>query len=82
MINGILWSSAYLVFIAIVPQSNEQEKAIVTLLPKLIKKDITGGYAYVDVPFFSKKYATEVMKQYINFNFFTVILQLDNDELH
>lgn len=75
---------AKMLYVAVVPQSPDQEKSIVNLIPKLVKKQIAGGYAFVTGPFFSDKYAQIICEEYRAFSFFSVavVMDLDNIPLH
>ncbi len=61
-------------YVAVVPQSEEQERAILNLVPQLSKKQIAGGNAFVTGPFYSEKYANIVCGQYRILNFFSVAI--------
>jgi hypothetical protein len=60
--------------VAIVPQNEQQETAIVSLLPKAVKRQVAGGHAYLIGPFYSQKYAEIVCDRYRAFEFFSVSL--------
>ncbi len=69
-----------MMYVAVVPQSVDQEKSIVNLVPKLIKRPIAGGYAFVTGPFFSEKYAQIICEEYRAFHFFSVAVLMDLEE--
>lgn len=66
--------------VALVPQSEEQDLAIRSLLPGLSKEPVAGGSAYVVGRYFSDEYAEVVGAQYRALNVFTTVLQLPEVE--
>ena len=70
---------SHMLYVAVVPQSPDQEKSILNLIPKLVKKPIAGGYAFVTGPFFSEKYAQIICEEYRAFQFFSVTVMMDLD---
>lgn len=67
--------------VALVPQSDEQDEAIQSVLPGLDKESIAGGVAYVVGRFFSNRYAEMVSQQYRGLNVFTTVLRAAGGEL-
>jgi hypothetical protein len=61
--------------VTLVPQSDQQDAAIQSVLPDLEKEAIAGGAAYVVGRFFSLRYAEMVSRQYRDLNVFTTVLQ-------
>ena len=61
--------------VALVPQSNDEEKMIKSSIVELSKEDIAGGYAYLSEPFYSEKYAEIVAAKYRVLNVFSVVFK-------
>jgi len=68
-------------FVALVPRTPEQERAMETMLRGVRKQPMVGGIAFVAGPFYSKRYAELVSQQHRMLNFFSVVLdrQLHDD---
>lgn len=64
-------------FIAIVPQGEEQENAIRALIKDTTKKKVAGGQAYVNGPYFSRKYSEVICEQYHALNCLAVVVNAD-----
>jgi hypothetical protein len=62
--------------VALVPQSEEQDLAIRSLLPDVVKRQVAGGTAFVVGRYFSARYAEIVGEQYRALNVFTTVLRL------
>lgn len=62
--------------VALVPQSEAQERAIRSLLPDVGKQPLAGGSAFVAGEFFSDQYAEVVRGQYRTLNVFTTVLRV------
>lgn len=62
--------------VALVPQSDEQDRAIRSLLPNSEREPLAGGTAFVVGRFFSDRYAEMVCEQYRPFNVFTTVLRV------
>lgn len=61
-------------YIAIVPQDAEQETAIQALIADTKKKKVAGGLAYVNGPYFSRKYSEILSEQYHALNCLAVVV--------
>ncbi len=66
-------------WVAVVPQSDEQDRAIRAVLPNARKEPVAGGTAYVVGRFFSNQYANVVSEQYRALNVFTTVLPVPGD---
>ncbi len=64
-------------YIAIVPQDAEQETAIKSLITDTEKKKVAGGLAYVNGPYFSRKYSEILSEQYHALNCLAVVVSAD-----
>jgi hypothetical protein len=63
----------------LVPQSEEQDQAIASLMPALPKQETSGGFAYLAGTYYSKDYAEMISDKYRTLYFFTTI---DQEEIH
>lgn len=61
--------------VAVVPQSEEQEKAILDLLKDLNREEIAGGWAFVSEAYYSERYAGIISAQYRAFKVFSVVFK-------
>lgn len=61
--------------VALVPQSDEQDRAIRSVLEGIEKEDVAGGSAYVVGRYFSERYAEMVREQYRMLNVFTTVMR-------
>lgn len=61
--------------VALVPQSEDQDQAIRSVLPNLRMEEVAGGRAYVVGRYFSDRYAEIVREQYRTLNVFTTVLR-------
>jgi hypothetical protein len=66
--------------VTLVPQSDEQDTAIRSVLPDLEKEPIAGGVAYVVGRFFSIRYAEMISHRYRSLNVFTTVLHSSHGE--
>lgn len=64
-------------YIAIVPQDTEQETAIKSLISDSVKKKVAGGMAYVNGPYFSRKYSEILSEQYHVLNCLAVVVSAE-----
>ncbi|MDW3196296.1 MAG: hypothetical protein R8G66_28240 [Cytophagales bacterium] len=64
-------------YIAIVPQDTEQETAIKALISDTERKKVAGGLAYVNGPYFSRKYSEILSEQYHQLNCLAVVVAAD-----
>jgi hypothetical protein len=62
--------------VALVPQSDDQERAIRAVLPDLHPEELAGGSAYVVGRYFSGRFAEIVSERYRSLNVFTTVLRL------
>ena len=62
--------------VAMVPQTDEQERAIRAVLPELRPEQVAGGSAYVVGRYFSGRFAEVVSERYRSLNVFTTVLRL------
>ncbi len=62
-------------YVAIIPQNQAQEDAVLVLTPPLRKSEAPGGYAYLAGPFYSQRYADIVSDEYRTFNLFSATLR-------
>lgn len=62
--------------VAMVPQSDEQERAIRAVLPDLKPEKVAGGSAYVVGRYFSGRFAEIVSERYRTLNVFTTVLRI------
>jgi len=69
--------STVLYSIAIVPQSKEQEEAILRTMPTLHKSEVAGGHAFLVGPFHSRKYAQIVCNKYRMHKCFSVVVEME-----
>ena len=69
--------STVLYSIAIVPQSKEQEEAILRTMPTLRKSQVAGGHAFLVGPFHSRKYAQIVCNKYRMHKCFSVVVEME-----
>lgn len=63
--------------VALVPQSQEQDEAIKTVLPDVGKTPISGGEAYVVGRYHSERYAEIVGRDYRALNIFTTVIRVE-----
>ncbi|EAY30824.1 tellurite resistance TerB family protein [Microscilla marina] len=70
--------STVLYSIAIVPQSAEQEQAILQTMPTLRKSQVAGGHAFLIGPFHSQKYAQIVCNKYRMLRCFSVVVEMED----
>jgi hypothetical protein len=63
----------------LVPQNEEQDQAIASLMPILPRQETSGGYAYMVGTYYSKEYAEMISDKYRSLEFFTTIDQEDAD---
>ena len=61
--------------VAVVPQSEEQEKAVLDLLKDLNKEEIAGGWAFVSEAYYSERYAGIISAQYRALKVFSVVFK-------
>lgn len=64
-------------YIAIVPQDADQETAIKALISDTQRKKVAGGLAYVNGPYFSRKYSEILSEQYHALNCLAVVVSSD-----
>lgn len=64
-------------YIAIVPQDSQQETAIKALVSDSQRKKVAGGLAYVNGPYFSRKYSEILSEQYHALNCLAVVVSSD-----
>jgi hypothetical protein len=64
------------VFVESFAQRPEQDQAIATVLPGLLKREIHGGRVYVAGTYHSFDFAELVSAQYRALNFFTTVVRL------
>lgn len=69
--------STVLYSIAVVPQTSEQEKAILKTMPTLRKSQVAGGQAFLIGPFHSQKYAQIVCNKYRMHRCFSVVVEME-----
>lgn len=69
--------STALYSIAIVPQSPEQEEAILKTMATLNKSQVAGGHAFLIGPFHSRKYAQIVCNKYRMLKCFSVVVEME-----
>ncbi|MCB0164926.1 MAG: hypothetical protein KDI79_11910 [Anaerolineae bacterium] len=59
----------------LVPQNEDQDQAIASLMPALPKQTTSGGFAYLAGTYYSKDYAEMISQKYRALQFFTTIDQ-------
>ncbi len=64
--------------VLIVPQSDDQDKAIATLLPDLERQQVSGGFAYSGGMYYAEEYANMVADRYRALNFFCTVTRTQN----
>ena len=67
--------------VLIVPQNIEHHEVVESIIPNTIKVNTSGGVAYSIGSYYSKKYADMVCEQYRKINLFTIVYNLDNEDL-
>lgn len=67
--------------VLIVPQNTEHHEVVETIIPNTVRVNTSGGVAYSIGSYYSKKYAEMVCEQYRKINLFTIVYNIDNDEL-
>lgn len=67
-------------YIAIVPQDTAQESAIQGLLGETERKKVAGGQAYVNGPYFSRKYSEILSQQYHALSCLAVVVSSEQVE--
>ncbi len=67
--------------VLIVPQNLEHHEVVETIIPNTIRVNTSGGVAYSIGSYYSKKYAEMVCEQYRKINLFTIVYNIDNDDL-
>ncbi|MFA7326657.1 MAG: hypothetical protein WC121_08340 [Candidatus Kapaibacterium sp.] len=67
--------------VLIVPQNLEHHEVVETIIPNTIRVNTSGGVAYSIGSYYSKKYAEMVCDQYRKINLFTIVYNLDNEDL-
>ncbi|MCB0225989.1 MAG: hypothetical protein KDI02_20040 [Anaerolineae bacterium] len=59
----------------LVPQNEEQDQALASLMPALPKQETSGGFAYLAGTYYSKDYAEMISERYRSLHFFATIDQ-------
>ncbi len=67
--------------VLIVPQNQEHHEVVETIIPNTVRVNTSGGVAYSIGSYYSKKYAEMVCDQYRKINLFTIVFNLDNEDL-
>lgn len=67
--------------VLIVPQNIEHHEVVESIIPNTVKVNTSGGVAYSIGSYYSKKYADMVCEQYRKINLFTIVYNLDNEDL-
>jgi hypothetical protein len=67
--------------VLIVPQNLEHHEVVETIIPNTVRVNTSGGVAYSIGSYYSKKYAEMVCEQYRKINLFTIVYNLDNEDL-
>lgn len=67
--------------VLIVPQNPEHHEVVETIIPNTVRVNTSGGVAYSIGSYYSKKYAEMVCDQYRKINLFTIVYNLDNEDL-
>jgi hypothetical protein len=63
----------------LVPQNEEQDQAIASLMPPLPRQETSGGFAYLAGAYYSKEYAEMISNKYRTLHFFTTVDQEEAD---
>ncbi len=63
--------------VVLVPQGQDQDRAIASVLPDLAKRDLNGGQVYVAGNYHSFDFAEIVAAQYRALNFFTAVVRTE-----
>lgn len=61
--------------VAVVPQTEEQDRAVRSVLEGIEREDVAGGSAYVVGRYYSEPYAELVGEQYRSLNVFTTVIR-------
>lgn len=67
--------------VLIVPQNLEHHEVVESIIPNTVRVNTSGGVAYSIGSYYSKKYAELVCEQYRKINLFTIVYNIDNQEL-
>lgn len=67
--------------VLIVPQNTEHYEIVESIIPNTQKVNTAGGVAYSIGSYYSQKYAEMVCEQYRKINLFTIVYNIDNDDL-
>ncbi|MEO5510092.1 MAG: hypothetical protein ABIV28_00575 [Longimicrobiales bacterium] len=63
--------------VVLVPQGQDQDRAIATVLPDLAKRELNGGQVYIAGNYHSFDFAEIVAAQYRALNFFTAVVRTE-----
>lgn len=61
--------------VAVVPQTEKQEQAIISRFPQLERIEFSGGFIYISEGYYSEEYAEEVSSQYRSFHVFSIVFK-------